>query len=215
MVRQPEQGIGGVYIRVARGKDIGSMVAIHERAFPGFLMTRLGPAFLEDYYRLVQSSESGLALVAERREDVVGFVVGYTDPRTFYRLLRKQKARFGIRMLPALVRSPGLVPQVLASFRRADPCGGSERAALTELASIAVDPEYGGQGIGTRLVKSFLEEVRSRGARGVYLTTDANGNDFVNAFYVKLGFSCVRTFRAGGRRVMNEYWVLFEEDTRR
>ncbi len=51
------------------------------------------------------------------------------------------------------------------------------------LMSIAVLPSCQGKGIGTALVKAFLEEAYLRGLKRVVLTTDRSGNDAVNHFY--------------------------------
>lgn len=207
-------GASGLYeaftIRPAHGHDVGAIVAVHLRAFPGFLMTRLGPSFLEEYYGLVLNDPTEISLVAEAASRVIGFVVGYLNPKDFYQALRARKIRLATCMIPAVLRDPRLIPRVLASFRRTDPAAIDDRFGLSELASVAVDPTYSGQGIGTRLVRSFIDEARRRGALGVYLTTDADDNDAVNRFYVKFGFSCVRTFQAARNRMMNEYRLVFE-----
>ena len=44
-------------------------------------------------------------------------------------------------------------------------------------------------------------------AHCVYLTTDADGNDAVNAFYRNAGFQCTRRFMQPGGRWMNEYVI--------
>ena len=44
-------------------------------------------------------------------------------------------------------------------------------------------------------------------AHCVYLTTDADGNDAVNAFYRNAGFKCTRRFMQHGGRWMNEYVI--------
>ena len=53
----------------------------------------------------------------------------------------------------------------------------------------------------------FLEEARSRGCRRVFLTTDRDRNEAVNAFYQKLGFRVEREFQTPEGRAMNEYWI--------
>jgi ribosomal protein S18 acetylase RimI-like enzyme len=50
------------------------------------------------------------------------------------------------------------------------------------------------------------------GAERVVLTTDTNGNDAVNKFYQRLGFSCVRTFEARRGRLLNEYVIEIGKD---
>jgi ribosomal protein S18 acetylase RimI-like enzyme len=73
------------------------------------------------------------------------------------------------------------------------------------LMSIAVLPEAQGRGIGKDLTVAFLEEARRRGLAMVSLTTDRDGNEGVNRFYVNLGFQCTRSTVTPEGRTMNEY----------
>ena len=196
-----------VEIRNAQEQDLCKVVSIHVRAFPGFLMTQLGEAFLLDYYKLVLRSQTGISLVAHVLDVPVGFAVGYGDPEEFYSLLRKHKFRLAADVLPAVARNPRLLPRLLGSLQKTRDTG--RPMGFSELASLGVDPQYSGRGIGSSLVQAFLQAARERGARGVYLTTDARNNEGVNRFYVKLGFTRAKTFLAPGRRLMNEYWFTF------
>ncbi|MEM6392955.1 MAG: N-acetyltransferase [Planctomycetota bacterium] len=58
-------------------------------------------------------------------------------------------------------------------------------ANLAELASLAVDPDYRGQGLGKRLVQACLEEAAALGIRRVMTLT------YEQAFFEKLGFAVV------------------------
>lgn len=54
---------------------------------------------------------------------------------------------------------------------------------LAEIRSLAVNAEYGGRGIGRRLVQSCLDEARELGIRRVFALT------YQPEFFQKLGFS--------------------------
>jgi GNAT superfamily N-acetyltransferase len=41
------------------------------------------------------------------------------------------------------------------------------------------------RGIGTELIKSFIQRAKELGASSIRLTTDTYGNEGVNAFYQK------------------------------
>ena len=71
--------------------------------------------------------------------------------------------------------------------------------------AVAVRPEYAAGGIGARLVEDFSEGMRRRQVGRYCLTTDRDGNDRVNAFYQRLGFSVSRTYRTSEGRWMNGY----------
>jgi len=60
------------------------------------------------------------------------------------------------------------------------------------LFSIGVLPELQGTGAGKKLVHIFLQEAAKRGCKRVFLTTDRDNNELVNAFYEKLGFAIER-----------------------
>jgi len=81
---------------------------------------------------------------------------------------------------------------------------GEEVAGLY---SIGVLPELQGTGAGRKLVHAFLSEARKKGCRRVFLTTDRDGNDTVNAFYLKIGFHIERQFVTPEGRRLNEYWI--------
>jgi len=55
-----------------------------------------------------------------------------------------------------------------------------------EINDLAIDPQYQGQGIGTRLLERCLKDVRSMGMVGVHLITESEG--FLPEFYRKHGF---------------------------
>ena len=76
--------------------------------------------------------------------------------------------------------------------------------------SLAVGPSARRSGHGRSLVTAFAEECRKRGVEAFCLTTDADGNDAVNAFYASLGFSLARSFVTPEGRRMNEYLMRLE-----
>ncbi len=71
--------------------------------------------------------------------------------------------------------------------------------------SIAVAPEYQGQGLGKQLVEAFCRELAVSGATAVCLTTDRDNNESTNHFYQQLNFKLARSFVTPEGRAMNEY----------
>ena len=57
------------------------------------------------------------------------------------------------------------------------------------------------------MVARFIAEAGSRGATRVTLTTDVIGNEAVNKFYQRLGFTSVRVFEARRGRLLNQYLI--------
>jgi len=196
-------------LRQATWADLDGIVAAHTAAFPGFFLTELGAGFLRTYYRAVLDFDGGLMLVADMDGRVAGFVAGFADPRRFYAVFRRQPLTFAPAIVAGLLRRPWLVGRIVARIgsvlhRGRDQRDDRRAGNACELSSLAVDPRARRRGIGRKLVVAFVAEARERGLDVVRLTTDACGNDQVNAFYANLGFQLVSRDGAA-TRPMNEY----------
>lgn len=196
-------------IRPMAPDDLEEIARLHEQAFPGFFLTRMGPAFLRGYYASVLSYDRSIALIAERSDgQPVGFVTGFRDPEAFYAHFRNQRLRLLPSMLAALARRPSLAGAIFGNMRRISSMekagDGSETA---ELSSVAVIQP--GSGIGSKLVTEFCQSMFRRGAKRVILTTDEQDNERARSFYGRLGFVLVaREQRAN--RVLCVYGLTAE-----
>ena len=200
-------------IRSMRPEDVDAVVGLHVRAFPGFFLSSLGPAFLRLLYMGILSDPGGLACVAERDGELCGFVAGVLEQRGFYsRLIRRRKWRFAAASVPALLRRPRIALRLLRALRA--PALADESSASACLLSIAVDPASEGKGIGARLVGEFCRRASAGGASLLCLTTDRDANERTNAFYGRLGFTIARTFQTPEGRAMNEFRIVLPESRR-
>src|SRR5579864_9367245 len=96
-----------VRIRDATVSDVANMVAIHERAFPGFFLTFLGHRFLRRLYAGFVCAAHGQAIVAENGVCMVGYIVGTGSPEKYFRArLWSEGIAFAFAAAPALTRSP-------------------------------------------------------------------------------------------------------------
>lgn len=192
---------------VATRKDIDAIVGVHLASFATFFLSFLGRRFLALYYRSVIEAPEGMLFVLRATDGgILGFVAGCTRPQGFYRrLLRQRWFGFGLAALPALLRKPSIFPRLLRALRHpgANPPGDE----VAGLFSIGVDPQRQGGGVGRALVGCFLAEAKGRGCKQVFLTTDCDDNDAVNAFYRAQGFVLRRNFTTPEGRCMNEYWI--------
>lgn len=187
--------------------DVKDVMQIHLSAFPGFFLSFMGCAFLRELYCGILRDASGIALVCERGERLLGFVVGSHDPPGLYRrLLKSAWWRFILASIGPFLRRPSIAPRLLRALARGQQTG-SPRARRGTLMSIAVAPENQAGGIGQILVRAFLSEARNRGVEVVDLTTDAVTNNAVHVFYQKLGFVGKRRFLTPEHRLMELYEI--------
>lgn len=192
--------------RVARCEDLEVIARVHDTAFAGFFLSDMGPAFVRAYYEFILAYDEGLLLVADRDGEVSGFVAGFGDPASFYQYMSSRKSRLVLPVVKGMLHRPDLLPRVLFNRRRVSAeASGPRRADHFVLSSIGVDQAAAGRGLGRDLVTAFLASAGERGGKTVGLTTDAENNDAVNAFYLKSGFTLHRTFMSGSKRRMNEY----------
>jgi ribosomal protein S18 acetylase RimI-like enzyme len=195
-------------VRDATPGDIGRVVSVHIDAFDSYFLTSLGPRFLELLYEGYLSHPTGIMLVACERSggpsSIAGFAAGTTDPAAFYAWLRRSRGiSLGLAAAPALIRRPrDVIPRLAsATIYRGD--ASPTVASSSLLASIAVHPDAGSRGLGRMLVDAFFTRSQERGRSGVYLTTDAIGNDRVLDFYRHSGFREAQRFvRSGGRHMV-------------
>ena len=192
--------------RDACERDLEGVVLVHLRSFAGFFLSRLGAGFLREYYRLILNNDGGVLVVAAEQGEPVGFAAGYASPVSFHSELKRRRLSFALAALPALLKDPGVLRRLWLDYRQvhrlSTPESGGESG---ELSSIGVLPTESGRGIGHSLLEAFISRMEGKGVSGITLTTDAEGNDGVNAFYRKAGFSLARSFTQGDGRRMNEY----------
>ncbi|QXH37112.1 GNAT family N-acetyltransferase [Pseudomonas muyukensis] len=184
---------------------------LHIRAFPGFFLSQLGVGFLTLLYSHYLRSEQCYCVAAydESRPDLpLGLVVAIHQPSLFYKALFAQhRFAFAWRAVPSLLKQPLFVARKLfaAVFYRGDQVESleSERAVL--LSTISVAPEAQGRGLGKKLLQCVDEWTHDVDGAFVYLTTDRDANEQVNAFYQSNGYVLESTLKKSGGRYMNRY----------
>ena len=200
-----------IQIRPAQTSDIAQVVQVHIQAFPGFFLTLMGTRFLRLLYSGFLNHPTGISLVAcpqARPSEVIGFVVGTTQPQGFFsQLLRQHWLAFAMASLWPLLKRPGLVFVKLwsALFYRGESLPDQPDAAL--LSSLGVKPAAQGQQIGQQLVSAFIAHAQTAGATAVYLTTDQSNNAKANHFYTRLGFGLAGTCKRPHGRILNRYLI--------
>jgi dTDP-4-amino-4,6-dideoxygalactose transaminase/ribosomal protein S18 acetylase RimI-like enzyme len=191
-------------IRQMEADDVHGVVKTHLDAFAKFFLSFLGPRFLRQFYAAIVNDQAGVAMVAMENGDVIGFAAGTTEPTGFYRrFLRRRFAAVSVSLVVPLVRRPStMIAVTRRALRRTR---GTEVPPGAELMSLAVADSHQNKGVGSALLKSFIDAVRNAGMRGVWLVTDAADNERVNRFYETAGFQRTRSFTNSEGRQLHEY----------
>ena len=203
-----------ISIRPAHEADLPRMVELHIARLPHGFFVRLGPRYLRAYHRTFIGHDSAVALVAESDQTVVGFLVGAVDVHAHRGyVIREHGRRLALAGASGmLVRPPVMfdflrtrVVRYARSLTRAlrrRPAGAGSSSSLSRpgtavLTHVAVDAASGGRGIGRKLVNTFVDEVRARGAARIELVT-LTGSAGAADFYRRLGWQESGTSSAGG-----------------
>ena len=185
--------------------DLVPVVDVHQAAFPGFFLEQMGPAFLKIYYRLVLEYEGSIAKVYTSEIGIVeGFVVGFVKPGAFYKHFVLSAPRLFLPIAYGVISNPRLLINVFENFFR---LVTSEREYskflidkhTAELASIAVAGSA--RGVGSSLIKAFIESAWGLQLTTVTLTTNYDNNEPVKQFYLKHGFINAGTEIRKGRKM--------------
>lgn len=198
---------GRVTVKPATMVDIPDIVEVHQRSFPGFFLTFLGPRFLELFYEGLCRDPNAVLLVASVDGRVIGFVGGVADEREFFRALKKARAKDFIHAaMSSALRRPSIIPRLWRARRRDSEIDAIDVPAT--LLSIGVDPGTQNLGLGRKLFNGFTATMESTGVSSFKLTTDARNNDQAVSFYEGLGLRRNRSFTtAEGRRMLEFLWT--------
>ena len=185
-------------------KYLDEIVEIHLKTFKGFFLTELGAGFLRTLYKGYMTDKSSGIIVAVENGEVNGFIAYSKDYSSFYRnLIKRSIFKFAFYSMIAIIKHPSFIGRLLAAFKKSDEVSRDEK--YVELASIGVLPMCKGKGIGTSLIEYLKGMVDFDKYSYISLETDAEGNDNVNAFYIKNGFKLARNYVTAQGRAMNEF----------
>lgn len=200
-------------VEVADAADIAAIVAVHQRSFPNFFLTFLGPHFLRLFYEELQSDPQAVLLVAKRGRHVVGLVGGVQDESSFFASLKQRRGmEFARASALAALRRPSIVPRLWRARSRDEE--KAESATPATLLTIAIEPSEQGRGSASALVERFVDAMAEIGVDSFTLTTDDSPSNRAIGFYRKSGFTQRRTFTTPEGRAMIEFeWTAGGEDS--
>ncbi|WP_336987715.1 GNAT family N-acetyltransferase [Altererythrobacter aquiaggeris] len=184
-------------VRNAIAGDLPDVVRVHQIAFKGFFLDRMGPRFLRAYYKAIMRYDAAIFLVNSDDADALdGFAVGFRDPEAFYKHFRSLRLRLLPIIALSLLRRPSLLVEIARNTGRIS-AAGKGNTSVVELSSIATSRL--GTGVGSKLLLAFCDQSRRLGASEVTLTTDRDDNAPVVDFYLRHGFEKRGTELRGAR----------------
>jgi ribosomal protein S18 acetylase RimI-like enzyme len=170
---------------------------IHASALAGDFLPSLGVPFLAELYRGILGLGLGFGFVTTSESGVSGFVLASDDTSALFRtVMMKRAIALGMRLLPALVRRPTLLRNIIETFTYPEQEGKVPVAA--ELVVIAVDATMRSKGQGAALCDALDADFRRRAILR-YKVTVNQSNDGANRFYQRQGFQLADSFRLYGR----------------
>jgi ribosomal protein S18 acetylase RimI-like enzyme len=179
-------------LRLATVADADAVAALHaSRISEGFLVT-LGPAFLRRLYRRIVQSPGAFVMVVDApatapapagSRAICGFIAVAESTGALY---REYLVRDGVPAAFAAARGIARAPRAVFETLRYGLRGGGHESGAEVLAT-AVAIECGQRGVGTRLVRCALDELRARGVSSARVVT-AVGNHAATRAYERGGF---------------------------
>ena len=119
-------------------------------------------------------------VLADENDKAVGYILCESDYRRFRKVFRKVDVPAVYSILKKDGRTAWFLPVPYTFFGRKYP------------AHLHIDilPEYQNQGYGSILMKALLEELQSRGVKGIMLTADSDNHGAIR-FYERFGFKAL------------------------
>lgn len=170
---------------------LSSAVSLHREALSDrSFVTMLGQSFLVELYRRVLARRAAFLVLAHEHGRLDGFILASKDSDQLMRTVLSGSHAFILRMVPALVRHPGLIARLWQTLRYSKNQGTHVKA---ELVAIAVAPERRSRGIGRQML-SMLEWEFARQGVTEYKVAVHQEMEESNRFYLQNGMRLHNVF---------------------
>ena len=178
-------------LRISAARDAGSQVyrrvaEIHAGNIDQGFLSTLGVGVLTQLYRAIDESQGGALFVATDGGRIAGFVSGGVGMSRIYRRMLAHWLALVPALLPALLRPSvlrGLFELLRHAVRKQD--GGAD-LPRAELLSLAVAPEYRGQGVAEALYQALCGRFAADGY-GAFRIVVGEALAPAHRFYQKMG----------------------------
>lgn len=148
-------------------------------------MTSLGEEFLVLLYRAIDRDPHSVLILERKNNQVIGFVAGGTGMKSIFRELLKEWVQLTRILLPSLFRL-SVLRKIFELVWLAGCSKPIANAPKTELLSIAVDPDFRGEGVGVQLYRSLETYFRCSGHKAFCIVV-GDALEQAHQFYLKVG----------------------------
>lgn len=192
-------------IKPSQKNILDTIVLLHITAFQGFFLSSLHKGFLRQLYRsFIEHDSSELLVAVEDDGRAVGFLAYSWDTQGLFRfMLRRHLLSFMWYSFLSFLRRPSIFAKMFGALGMPSKSVRSEN--YVKIFSIAVDPDYQHQNIGTLLMQDLKNRVDFSKYTYITLETDADDNDYANSFYQKNGLVLSSRYITPEGRRMNKY----------
>lgn len=175
---------------------LAQLARLHRENLPS-LLSELGTAFLEKYYRAASKDSQTIGYYAQLAplDEPVGWIIGTPQPGKLNDSLRRPFRWFAAQLLGFLVTRPQTLAQLLFSAASSSRKAPAE-SEMIELVYLGVAPQARHQGIGKALLEHFIQDSRAAGYPAVVLSVETE-NKTAFELYRKTGFHIHRRIREG------------------
>ena len=186
--------------------DIKQLAALHHSVMHT-LLSDLGLPIVLRYYQIAQNESDVIGFCAVSPSgEMLGWAAGSPHPDRINSRLRTPLYWFAAQMLRLMFTRPlvflQLIASVFSSSGHQNPVDDS-----IELTYIGVAPYQRKQGLGRKLLQTFIDASRSNGYRSVLLSVETD-NSAAIALYEISGFKLTKTYSEGRYQRHNMELIL-------
>ena len=213
--RPPQKSGTLPHVRRAARCDVPAIIQLQRISLPYFDLTDPSPAFLWSFYSFVLRDPNGLLFIPRNTTTRWrGSWQGFSAPAHLFQRVASERLRIFGRASVCLATHPIQLPQFIGDLRRArrfrcepDWC----RDTICELVTIAIQPRLRVQGHGRALILALAEAAKCKNLSQVRVHVSSNDSGMA-AFYRRLGFTPLRTFKTSNDLWTDQYVLALQEN---
>jgi len=182
-------------IRLAKRNEAESIANIHQNEIKKGFLSSLRTPFLTNLYRAIIESEFSFSVVAEEKNEIIGFIAGTFDLDKFYSyFLKRYFFQAILTILPQIFnfqKLKGIFETLLYSTK-------GKELPKAELLTIAVKKKFQGKDIASQMFEKFVLEMKERGVDTFKVVVGKELSPAIK-FYEREGFQFLKEIEIHGR----------------